>query len=218
MARQSDNGTMQAELLPLFPLSVVLLPHNELPLHIFEERYKEMIRASLDSKTGFGVVLASASGIAGAGCTAHIEQVLKEYPDGRLDILTFGRLRFTISGLDEEKAYLRATVDYFGDDDFTAPLELRQKALEVCSQIPEPEMLSGQRHLSSEDDGLSFLLAQRIADAQLRQQLLVSRSETGRLQKLIEYAPGYASSRRQAEHVKQVAGQNGHGRKPPSLP
>ena len=108
---------MSDRFLPLFPLAVVLLPRNLLPLHIFEDRYKEMIGAAIDSGTEFGVVRAAKDGVARVGCTASIERVLQRYDDGRLDILTVGRRRFIIQSLDQEKDYLRAEVDYFDDDE-----------------------------------------------------------------------------------------------------
>ena len=80
---ESDNGNMQ-RLLPLFPLQVVLFPGAELPLHIFEDRYKEMIGEALREKTEFGVVLASEKGIVNTGCTATVDRVLSEY-SGRAD-------------------------------------------------------------------------------------------------------------------------------------
>ena len=98
------------EWLPLFPLQVVLLPSAELPLHIFEERYKEMIREALRDKSEFGVVLASEKGIVNAGCTAAVDKVLREYPDGRMDIMTRGRRRFEILELNEDREFLRGKV------------------------------------------------------------------------------------------------------------
>ena len=98
---------MQDELLPLFPLQVVLFPRTALPLHIFEERYKEMIGDVLRGHTEFGVVLAGEKGIVNTGCTATVEKVLKNYPDGRMDLLTVGRRRFEIILLNDEKPYLR---------------------------------------------------------------------------------------------------------------
>jgi Lon protease-like protein len=97
--------------LPLFPLQVVLLPDAELPLHIFEDRYKEMIAEVLRDKIEFGVVLANERGIVNTGCTATVERVLREYPDGRLDILTLGRRRFEIERVNEERSFLRGEVD-----------------------------------------------------------------------------------------------------------
>ena len=85
---------MQEELLPLFPLQVVLFPRTTLPLHIFEERYKQMVADVMRGKAEFGVVLAGEKGIVNTGCTASIEKVVKTYPDGRMDLLTVGRRRW----------------------------------------------------------------------------------------------------------------------------
>ncbi len=106
---------MRSDLLPLFPLQVVLLPGAELPLHIFEDRYKEMIREVIRDHTEFGVVLASEKGIVNTGCSATVDQVLRQYPDGRMDILTRGRRRFEIVLLNEERSFLRGSVDFFDD-------------------------------------------------------------------------------------------------------
>src|SRR3569832_176450 len=111
---------MQQGLLPLFPLEVVLMPGGHLPLHIFEERYKEMVGEALRDKSEFGIVLVTGKGLAEIGCTATIEGVLKEYPDGRLDIVTIGRRRFEILLVNEERDFLRGAVEFF-DDDSDAP-------------------------------------------------------------------------------------------------
>src|SRR5213082_477318 len=101
---------MQAKLLPLFPLQVVVVPRTHLPLHIFEERYKEMVGDAIRDASEFGIVLAKENGILNAGCTVMVEKVLEMYPDGRMDILTRGQRRFEIVSLNEEKDYLQAEV------------------------------------------------------------------------------------------------------------
>ena len=78
-------------LIPLFPLDVVLFPGTPLPLHIFEPRYKEMIAECRAQDRPFGVVRALEQGLADVGCTAEIVTVVKEYPDGRLDLVVEGR-------------------------------------------------------------------------------------------------------------------------------
>src|SRR5512147_621762 len=98
---------MQGELLPLFPLQVVVFPRTSLPLHIFEDRYKEMIGEAIRENSEFGIVLAREDGIVNAGCTVVVDKVVKSYPDGRMDVLTSGRRRFEVLSLDEEKEYLR---------------------------------------------------------------------------------------------------------------
>src|SRR5215467_12191145 len=79
----SRNAPMSNVRLPLFPLNVVLLPGADLPLHIFEPRYRQMVRECLDTQTLFGMLLALPDGIAGTGCSAEILEVTKRYPDGR---------------------------------------------------------------------------------------------------------------------------------------
>jgi len=127
---------MQEELLPLFPLQVVLFPRTALPLHIFEERYKQMIGEVLRGKTEFGVVQAGENGVVNTGCTASIEKVLKEYPDGRMDLLTIGRRRFEIIMLNDEKTYLRGAVEFF-DDEASEPVapEVQVRVLEAYNDI-----------------------------------------------------------------------------------
>ncbi|MBV9938229.1 MAG: LON peptidase substrate-binding domain-containing protein, partial [Acidobacteriaceae bacterium] len=101
---------MATQLLPLFPLSLVLLPGIPLPLHIFEERYKEMMADVIPAETEFGIVLAKDEGIVSVGCTAVVHQVIQRYSDGRLDLLAMGIRRFEIESLNEDKSYLRANV------------------------------------------------------------------------------------------------------------
>jgi Lon protease-like protein len=102
--------------IPLFPLDVVLFPGAALPLHIFEDRYKEMVAGCVDRDEPFGIVRAQIEGLAVIGCTAKIVKVLQRYPDGRLDILCEGGDRFEIELLDNSRAYLQAEIDDFLDD------------------------------------------------------------------------------------------------------
>src|SRR4029077_1980579 len=126
---------MQDGLLPLFPLQVVLLPGTALPLHIFEDRYKEMIGEVLRDKLEFGVVLASEKGIVNTGCTATVDRVLREYPDGRLDILTRGRRRFEVLLLNDERSFLRGAVEFFDDDDPQPTEETGQSSADLLRNV-----------------------------------------------------------------------------------
>jgi len=127
---------MQPVLLPLFPLQVVLLPGAELPLHIFEDRYKEMMREVIRDRLEFGVVLANDKGIVNTGCTATVDQVLRQYPDGRMDLLTRGRRRFEIVRLNDERAFLRGSVDFFDDEDSAAAApEIQNRAIDGYRQL-----------------------------------------------------------------------------------
>jgi Lon protease-like protein len=113
------NDKLQADLyplIPLFPLGLVLLPHMDLPLHIFEERYKIMINECLDENRAFGIVFFEGTNIQTIGCTASIQSIVKRYDDGRMDILTRGETRFVIRNMDESRSFLQARVLYFEDE------------------------------------------------------------------------------------------------------
>ena len=204
---------MQDGLLPLFPLQVVLLPGSQLPLHIFEDRYKEMIGEVLRDKLEFGVVLASEKGIVNTGCTATVDRVLKEYPDGRLDILTRGRRRFEVLLLNDERSFLRGAVEFFDDDE-------PEKGKEAGPSVPDllqNVIAFSQLPLDPEatDPRLSFRLAQEVPDLEFRQILLTLRSEAERMRRIADFLPGYLQRRRKAQHTKDVAGSNGHGHRKP---
>jgi Lon protease-like protein len=101
--------------IPLFPLGLVLLPDMMLPLHIFEERYKEMVSECLANDRPFGIVLFDGESIRSVGCMARITEVLNRYDDGRMDIMTRGGERFVIRELIENQAYMEARVFFFDD-------------------------------------------------------------------------------------------------------
>ncbi len=212
---------MQEGLLPLFPLQVVLFPGAELPLHIFEDRYKEMIGEAVRDRLEFGVVLASEKGLVNTGCTATVERVLKQYPDGRMDILTLGRRRFEILLLNSERAFLRGSVDFFDDEKADqAPPEIQKAALDGFNEmqllLSDRQALgdesAGQSAASPLDPRLSFRLAQPVPDLGFRQMLLSTRSEAERLRHLAEFFPDYLLRQRRIQHVKNIAPRNGHGR------
>lgn len=202
---------MQEPLLPLFPLNLVLLPGAVLPLHIFEERYKEMIGEALRTQTEFGVVQASDKGILNIGCTATVSQVLNRYEDGRLDISTIGRRRFEIMMLDQEKDYLRASVSFFDDDDDAPepPFELKAVALAALAALPGEE--SGEQEQISPGSRLSFQIARRIPDPGFGQMMLAIRSETERLKQIANYLPEYIAKLQRTDFIKKIARTNGHG-------
>jgi len=211
---------MSSRLLPIFPLHVVVFPRTHLPLHIFEDRYKEMVAEALRDNSEFGIVLAKDNGIVNAGCTVIVEKVLKQYPDGKMDILTCGRRRFEVVLLDEEKDYLRGEVQFFDDDEANAaaPLEAQHAALTQYKSLlesgvmqlptPEPDL---------DDPQLSFQLAQGLPDLDFLSTLLRTRSEERRLRELSEFLSSFVPRQRHIAHVRQVAPRNGFGGKPSGI-
>jgi len=209
---------MSSRLLPLFPLNVVVFPRTRLPLHIFEDRYKEMVGDALRDESEFGIVLAKDDGIVNAGCTVAVDKVLEMYPDGRLDVLTSGRRRFEIAGLNEEKPYLQGEVTFFDDEDFTPTAE--QVRTEALAQYEQLKALPNTRdHLDPDlaDPQLSFQLAQAIPDLDFLSGLLRQRSETARLKTLTAFLADYIPKQRTIERMKGLAPTNGFGGKPAGL-
>jgi Lon protease-like protein len=208
---------MPSRMLPLFPLNVVVFPRTRLPLHIFEERYKEMVGDAIRDDSEFGIVLAKQDGIVNAGCTVAVEKVLEMYSDGRMDILTVGRRRFEINALNEEKEYLQGEVTFFDDEDFApASDELRREALERFQSLDAlPNRDRAEPNL--QDPQLSFQLAHSVSDLDFLSALLRQRSETARLKTLSAYLAEYVPRQRAIERMKALAPTNGFGAKPAGL-
>ena len=115
-----------SEMLPLFPLGAVLYPGMLLPLHIFEERYRQLVRDLLDQAEPrrFGVIAirkGRETGVEGVrslheiGCTAAVRRV-EQHDDGRFNLVTVGTQRFRLLGLDQTRPYLQGQVELLPDD------------------------------------------------------------------------------------------------------
>jgi Lon protease-like protein len=201
-----------SRLLPLFPLQLVVFPGTAVPLHIFEERYREMVGEAEAAGTEFGIVLAKDEGILSIGCAVSVEAVLHRYPDGRFDVMTRGQRRFTIMSLDREKAYLRGEVEYFEDDDWTPVTpELRSRAMKAFEQMSEAAAPDPEHPL------LSFQLAQAVDDLGFKAAFQRIRSESKRLQHFVEFMDSYIPIQQYAAKMKRAAPMNGSGHKPASL-
>ena len=196
---------------PLFPLDIVLFPETPLPLHVFEERYKEMIDECLAERTGFGVVRAQQDGLAVIGCMAQIVSVLQKYDDGRLDILCEGRERFEIEMLDNSRDFLQAEVDFFGDDGAVSTRQSREECLALHMEVLD---LAGIDHQPSHLDlnaPIAFQLAWALpSDLGFKQQLLSIRSDAERTRRLCEFYNTMLPKLRIGAHTSRVAHSNGH--------
>lgn len=167
----------------------------------------------------FGVVLAKDNGIVNIGCTATVDQVVQRYEDGRLDLLAIGRRRFEIVSLDEERSYLRADVQFFNDEEVSeVPLELRERAIASYRRLREEGTSESLVEPQFNAPQLSFQLTQFISDLDIRQAVLVLRSEVERLEFLISVVPGYLAKREKIITAKRLAPLNGHAKHVVNLP
>ena len=197
-------------LIPLFPLDVVLFPGTPLPLHIFEPRYKEMIGECLSEQRNFGVVRSLEEGLAEVGCTAEIVSVVKEYPDGRLDLVTEGRARFELLRVNEERSFLRGEIIIIEDEPGAPSPRDTARATQLHSELLA--VAGAKQDLSAADPAnLSFFLAGSLPlDADFKQKILALRSEPERLSLLIQYFETILPKVQRAARAREKAGGNGH--------
>ena len=113
----------------LFPLGVVLLPTERVPLHIFEPRYRELIEECLETDGDFGFVYADDDGIREIGTRARVTDVLERFDDGRLNVLVEGGERFRVESLTRGRSFMTAEVVDVDDDASEAGEELTARAI-----------------------------------------------------------------------------------------
>jgi Lon protease-like protein len=191
----------------------VLFPALPLPLHIFEPRYRVMIRRCLEERIEFGVVLARAEGIAPVGCTAEVLEVTKRYPDGRMDILTAGRRLIRIVEVYEDQPYYEAQVEYLASDPRPLDRPKRDRLLTLFKQCHN--LLFGRPPQRTEPDSevpLSYQIASALPlDIEYKQELLENLAEADREAQLLEHMQNWLPQLVRMNHVRKKAGGNGHG-------
>ena len=200
-----------SELLPLFPLDVVLFPGMALPLHIFEPRYKELIGECLEHDAPFGVVRAVEDGLTQIGCSAEVVTVVKKYDDGRMDIVTRGLRRFEIVELNQDRSFLQADVTFLTDGP-DASSEEKKKAFDLHHTLLLMAA-SGQTipTLDPPDEFLSFyLISQLPVDLDFKQTILAMPTEAKRLSTLVEYYEAIIPKLQKMMQAKKKSGSNGH--------
>lgn len=188
----------------------MLFPSTLLPLHIFEPRYKEMIGECLAQKKPFGVVRAQGEAVAEIGCTAEIVEVVKRYPDGKLDIHTVGRRRFEVVEVNSERSFLQAEIMFVDDEPGTPAKEDIERALELHRRVL---FAIGEEETAVEPGTpqLSYRLAAALPmDLDFKQTLLGVRSEVERIEGLIEFYEAILPKLKKAARRRQKAGGNGH--------
>ncbi len=171
--------------LPLFPLGIVALPGEALPLHLFEERYKELGSRCIAEDREFGIVLMDVDGPRTVGCAVRVTEVLQEFDDGRLDVMTRGTRPFRVIEEHHTHAYASAAVEFLDDEsealDHDAAAAVRQAFASLANQATEHEVTPADLMAASAYD-----LAASVEFApEAKQQLLESRSENARLHQLL---------------------------------
>jgi Lon protease-like protein len=166
---------------PLFPLPVVALPSEYVPLHIFEERFKTMIGECLDNDREFGIVWLSDEGLKPVGCACEIERVLERMPDGRLNVLTRGTRPFRLVERQDNLPYPAGTVEFLVDKDEEPDAPTAEKA-----HVSYAELVERATDKAPDDEELEAMTAFDMAATvefglDAKQGLLELRSENARL-------------------------------------
>jgi Lon protease-like protein len=187
--------------LPLFPLGLVLLPTEVVPLHIFEERYKTMIGECLDGDSDFGILWLSDDGLKQVGCTASVTQLLERMDDGRMNILVQGGRPFRLLRRIEELEYPAGDVEVLDDDDAdvdpSVAAEARSRYADLVARVTDDR--PAEAALTELD---AYGMAATIDFAlDAKQGLLELRSEEERL-KLV--AKLFGATMQKIDYVEQV--------------
>jgi Lon protease-like protein len=193
---------------PLFPLGLVLIPHELVPLHIFEERYKLMIGECIEEEREFGIVWLADDGLKEIGCSARVSRVLERFDDGRMNVLVEGSSPFRLLRRIEDLPYPAGDIELLEDtaeaDAGAADAARRRYAdlvAEVTDERPEPDELA-----KLDAYGMAATLDVAL---EAKQMLLELRSERGRLEQLEGLFAEALARIRHAERAAERARGNG---------
>ena len=193
----------------LFPLELVLLPGEQLPLHVFEPRYRELIGECLEGRQEFGLVLSDESGMREVGTTAAVIEVLERFDDGRLNIVVEGRDRFRLLEETEGRSFRTARISPLGDDLEEPTLEETRRCLTAYRRLAEAAGTAAGEP-ESEADRLSYWIAAQVDfGAEIKQQLLELCSERELTVKLAELLDRARDAVRFARTARERAATNG---------
>jgi Lon protease-like protein len=195
--------------LGLFPLGIVLLPTEQIPLHIFEDRYQELIGECLAEEREFGLIYADEDGLREIGTRASVTQVLDRFEDGRLNVIVEGRERFRLLELTDGRTFQTGLVEPLEEPDDPAESADAERALELFHKLVE---LTGAEveEPAAGTEFLSFELAGRFEFApELKQRLLQITSERERVKVLADLLEGAAQAVEREQEIAERAASNG---------
>jgi Lon protease-like protein len=166
---------------PLFPLGLVALPGELVPLHIFEDRYKAMMSRCLEDESEFGIVWLADDGLRDIGCAMVIEKVLDELEDGRLNILTRGTRPFRVLERQAHLPYPAGVVEFVADREDPPDPELSARAREAYADLVKRATDREPEEAELAELGAYEMAATVDFGLEAKQGLLDLRSENARL-------------------------------------
>jgi Lon protease-like protein len=195
--------------LPLFPLDMVLLPARKVPLHIFEDRYQQMIRECLERDSEFGLIWGTDDQFSDVGCSARVAQLIEEFPDGRMNILIEGVKRFRVISRQDIHPYISGFVDDIEDDIEPYNIELGKQLKQHYAQAIKLSIGWSTSPPPTEDLSLiSYIVAANLSlPLEKQQALLEDTSVNSRLQLMTDILE---SALTDLAEIKRRTRGNGH--------
>jgi len=166
---------------PLFPLGIVALPGEVVPLHVFEERYKTMIERCLEDDSEFGIVWLSDDGLREIGCACHITEVVERDEEGRMNILTRGTRPFRLLEREDQLPYPAGVVEFLADREEAPDGSLASLAREAYAELVERATDTRPEAVELAKMGAYDMAATVDFGLEAKQGLLDMRSENARL-------------------------------------
>jgi len=188
----------------------VLLPTERIPLHIFELRFRELIRGCLADRTEFGLVLEDDRGMREIGTRAAVVEVVHEFDDGRLNVVVEGGRRIRVRELTSGRSFVTAKVEPFDDEPGTADPARIERALRIFRRLVQVTQSEGIDEPAPDSPQLSFELAAKVDfGVEVKQELLELRSEPQRLARLLPLMHRAAAAIAREREVRERAATNG---------
>jgi Lon protease-like protein len=175
---------------PLFPLRLVALPSELVPLHIFEERYKAMIERCLAEPTEFGIVWVADDGLRPIGCACEVAEVLERFDDGRINLVARGTRAFRIEERQDSLPYPAGVVEFLADKDEPVDPELQAKTQGAYADLVRQATDRDPDQLEIAAMSAYDMAATVEFGLDAKQGLLDLRSETARLKLLLRLLRG----------------------------
>lgn len=193
----------------LFPLGIVLLPTEQVPLHIFEPRYRELIGECIELGQEFGLVYADEDGIRETGTRARVTTVLERFDDGRLNVAVAGASRFVVARMTHGRSFMTAETEDVEDESRDVDDSIRTAAIGAFRALAA--LAGAEVELEEDSPELSFQLAAQVELAPDEKQfLLESRSEQERLERVAELLDNARRTLIATRELNEKAKRNGH--------
>ncbi len=195
--------------LGLFPLPLVLVPTERLPLHIFEPRYLELIGESVETGAEFGLVLATGDGaVHEIGTRAAVTDVVEVLEDGRMNVVVEGRERFRLLELTSGRSFTTGVVEPVDDDDDPPDPTDVARALDVFHELAETA--GAEIEISGASPQLDWQLAAHVElGSDPKQELLALTSPRLRMRRLVELLGLALETLRAGAAIRDRAAGNG---------